>query len=103
MKREKVYIISSPERNPALFILNIFQSLSLFIRTKPDVIISTGAGVAIAMCYIAKFFGRKIVFYPKPALSECLGMTVNPLYFFYVRTTGKKMIVYLEILLCEYL
>jgi len=62
LEKEKVYLITSPERNPFLFILNFFQSLIVFLRTRPDVIISTGAGVAIAMCYIAKLFGKKIVY-----------------------------------------
>nr|ADI22510.1 UDP-N-acetylglucosamine:LPS N-acetylglucosamine transferase [uncultured verrucomicrobium HF0500_08N17] len=62
MKKEKVYLVCSPERNPFLFIYNIFQSLLLFIKTKPDVVISTGAGMAIAMCYIAKLFGKKVIY-----------------------------------------
>ena len=62
IKKEKVYLVVSPERNPILFIINIFQSFLLFIKTKPDIIISTGAGVAIAMCYIGKLFKRKIIY-----------------------------------------
>lgn len=62
MKREKVYLVSSPERNPFMFLINIIQSLIVFIRTRPDVVISTGAGVAIAMCYIAKIFGKKVIY-----------------------------------------
>lgn len=62
LKKEKVYLVCSPERNPFLFILNFFQSLIVFLRTRPDIVISTGAGVAIAMCYIAKLFRKKIVY-----------------------------------------
>ena len=62
LKREKVYLVCSPERNPFFFILNIFQSLIAFLKTWPDVVISTGAGVAIAMCYIAKLFGKKVIY-----------------------------------------
>ena len=62
VKKEKVYLVISPERNPILFIVNFFQSFLLFLKTKPDIIISTGAGIAIAMCYIGKLFKRKIIF-----------------------------------------
>lgn len=62
LKKEKVYLVCSPERNPFLFILNVFQSLSIFLKTRPDVVVSTGAGIAIAMCYIAKLFGRKVIY-----------------------------------------
>lgn len=60
--KEKVYIITNPERNPFLFVKNMIESLIIFLKTMPDVVISTGAGMAIAFCYIAKLFGKKIVF-----------------------------------------
>ncbi len=62
IKREKVHIVTSPERSPFLFLKNIIESLLIFLKTRPDIIISTGAGVAIAMCYIAKMFGKKVVY-----------------------------------------
>lgn len=62
LKKEKVYLVVSPERNPFLFILNFFQSLVFFLKARPDVVVSTGAGVAIAMCYIAKLFGKKVIY-----------------------------------------
>jgi UDP-N-acetylglucosamine:LPS N-acetylglucosamine transferase len=62
LKKERVFLVTSPERNPILFILNVFQSLFVFLKTRPDVIISTGAGVAIAICYIAKLFRKKVIY-----------------------------------------
>lgn len=62
LKKEKVYLVCSPERNIFLFVLNIIQSFIIFLRTWPDIVISTGAGVAIAMCYIAKLFGKKVIY-----------------------------------------
>lgn len=61
VKRGEVYFITSPERNPVLFLRNIIESLRIFLKKKPDVVISTGAGVVIAMCYIAWLFRRKVV------------------------------------------
>jgi UDP-N-acetylglucosamine:LPS N-acetylglucosamine transferase len=44
------------------FTYNCFKSLYLFLREKPDVIVTTGAHTAVPMCYIAKLFGKKVIF-----------------------------------------
>jgi UDP-N-acetylglucosamine transferase subunit ALG13 len=61
LKEQKVYYVKDTKRNPINFIINIFQSLKIFIQNKPDVIISTGAGASLPTCYIAKLFGKKII------------------------------------------
>jgi len=43
-------------------VINLFQSIKVFLREKPDVVISTGADATVATCMIAKFFGKKIIF-----------------------------------------
>ncbi len=45
-----------------VFIINFFKSLFLYIKIRPKFIISTGAHTAVAMCYIGKLFGSKIIF-----------------------------------------
>lgn len=62
VKKEKVYFVSRPGRNPFRTIANFFQSLKFFMREKPDLVVSTGADVAVASCYIAKIFGKKVVY-----------------------------------------
>jgi len=62
IKKEKFYFVMDPGRNAIKFLINIFQSLKIFIKEKPDLIISTGAGVAIAMCFLAKMFSKKVIF-----------------------------------------
>ena len=49
---------------PYLFIfpLNILISLILFIKIRPNYIISTGSHTAVPMCYIAKLFRRKVIY-----------------------------------------
>lgn len=42
--------------------MRIGLSAFLFLRIRPDVIVSTGANTAVPMCYIAKIFGRKVIF-----------------------------------------
>lgn len=60
--KEDVELVVSPERNPIMFAINIVQSLYVFLKRRPDVVVSTGAGVAVAMCYIAKLFGKQVVY-----------------------------------------
>lgn len=59
---EKTYFLVCPRRNPLKLLLNIVQSLGLFLSERPDIVISTGADTAIPFCLIAKLFGKKIVF-----------------------------------------
>ena len=80
IQKEKVYLVVSPERNPFLFIINFFQSSIIFLRTRPDVVISTGAGVAIAMCYIAKMFGRKVIYIEDWCIVEKPSVTGRAVY-----------------------
>jgi beta-1,4-N-acetylglucosaminyltransferase len=61
-KSERFYFVLNPGRNIIKFLLNAVQSLGIFLKEKPDVVISTGAGVAIAMCWWARLFGRKVIF-----------------------------------------
>ena len=42
--------------------INIIKSLYLFFKYNPEYVISTGAHTAVAMCYIAHIFKRKVVY-----------------------------------------
>lgn len=39
-----------------------FGELRVFLKEKPDIIISTGSEIAIPICYLAKIFGKKVIF-----------------------------------------
>lgn len=41
---------------------NLRQSLSIMLREKPDVVITTGAGVSMGMCFLARLASRKLIF-----------------------------------------
>lgn len=41
---------------------NIFKSIKIFIKFKPDVVVTTGAHTCVVMCYIAKLFRKKVVY-----------------------------------------
>ena len=45
-----------------IFGICMFFVCCFFLRIRPDVIVSTGANTAVPMCYIAKIFGRKVIF-----------------------------------------
>ncbi len=59
---EKLYFIEDPKRNPFKLFKNFFQSLKIIIKERPDVIITTGAGVVVPLCYIGTVFSAKIIF-----------------------------------------
>ena len=45
-----------------IYIFNIIKSLLIFIKQKPDVIVTTGTHTAVPMCYIAKIFRKKVIY-----------------------------------------
>ncbi|MDZ7546003.1 PssD/Cps14F family polysaccharide biosynthesis glycosyltransferase [Clostridium perfringens] len=63
---EKVYYLKQVNRHEVKFIplmiLNSLKSLKVFLKEKPDVIISTGALSVIPICVIGKIFRKKIIF-----------------------------------------
>ena len=72
------FLLNTKPKKPSYIILapiNILYSLYYFIKINPDVIITTGAHTAVAMCYIAKLFGRKIIYIETFANLESKTMT----------------------------
>lgn len=44
------------------FTFNIFKSFYLFLKIRPDVVVTTGTHTAVSMCYIAKLFRKKVIY-----------------------------------------
>ena len=61
-EREKYYHVMNPYRNIGRFVINFLQSLRIFLKEKPDIVITTGASVVISTCLIAKFLRKKVIF-----------------------------------------
>jgi beta-1,4-N-acetylglucosaminyltransferase len=59
---EKVYFITDPAHNPVNLVMSFFQSLSVLLKERPDVLISTGGGIAVPASYIAKLLGVMVVY-----------------------------------------
>lgn len=45
-----------------IFPYNCLKSLLLFLKHRPDVIVSTGSHTAVPLCYIAHFFKKKVIY-----------------------------------------
>ncbi|MEM5830888.1 MAG: PssD/Cps14F family polysaccharide biosynthesis glycosyltransferase [Candidatus Aenigmatarchaeota archaeon] len=86
LKSEKKYFIINPKRNLFKLFINFLQSLRIWMKEKPKIIISTGAGAALPMCLVGKFFGSKIIFVEtlaavfKPSLSGRLIYPISDLF-----------------------
>ena len=64
------------------FSYNIMKSLYLFIKYRPNVIVTTGAHTSVPMCYIGRLFGRKVIFiesYAKRTSPTLSGRLVYPI------------------------
>ncbi|MFH1257054.1 MAG: PssD/Cps14F family polysaccharide biosynthesis glycosyltransferase [Candidatus Diapherotrites archaeon] len=80
-KREKVFFVERPARNPLAFILNFFQSLNVLLKEKPDLVLATGADVTASICLLAKILRKKMVFiesFCRPFRPSWSGRIVHP-------------------------
>ena len=61
-----LYYLKQVNRHEIKFIfymiLNSISALKIFVKEKPQIVISTGALSSIPMCLIAKLFKKKIIF-----------------------------------------
>ncbi|WP_270493862.1 PssD/Cps14F family polysaccharide biosynthesis glycosyltransferase [Eisenbergiella porci] len=65
--KQKHYIVSDLVRkNKVVMVLRMtrmmFEQFGIFIKERPDVILTTGAAVAIPMCVIGKSFRKKVIY-----------------------------------------
>ncbi|MEH7482983.1 PssD/Cps14F family polysaccharide biosynthesis glycosyltransferase [Neobacillus drentensis] len=65
-KEINTHMVIQINRREILFVFKMFflflQSLFIFLKEKPDVVISTGALATIPICLYAKFFKKKLIF-----------------------------------------
>jgi UDP-N-acetylglucosamine:LPS N-acetylglucosamine transferase len=82
---KEYYTVMDPRRNPLRAIVNFLQTFSIILKKRPDVIISTGAGVTFSFCLLGKLMARMI--YP---LSDLFIVRWEPLlkYFKKARLGG---------------
>ncbi|WP_138419874.1 PssD/Cps14F family polysaccharide biosynthesis glycosyltransferase [Aquibacillus sediminis] len=68
------FLVYGARNNPIRYIFkfsfNIIKSVGLFLRERPDIVITTGAHTSVPMCYIAKLFRKKVIFIESFAKSK---------------------------------
>lgn len=67
-----VYLVPNMARNPIEFIKNLFRVARIFHKEKPDLVVSTGAEIAIPVVLIAKLTGVPVVYI------ECGAQVTHP-------------------------
>lgn len=82
----QTYYIKQVNRRSITFIpfmiINIFKTLRIFLKEKPDIIISTGALATIPICIISKLFSKKVIFIESFAKINTPTLTGKLLYRF---------------------
>lgn len=63
---EKMYYLSQVNRKEKKFLvrmtINIFKSLWIYIKERPDVVICTGVLAMIPICMLSKLFRKKLIY-----------------------------------------
>ena len=80
-----------------IFIFNVLRSIELIFTFKPDIVITTGAHTGGIVCFIAKIFGKKVIYIESMAKVNTLSMTGRFVYLF-----ADKFYVQWEELECKY-
>ena len=78
------YFVNQVNRKEQLFFVKMisifFKSLYIFLKEKPDVVISTGVLSAIPMMFIAHFFKKKVIYIESFAKINSPTMTGRLIY-----------------------
>lgn len=84
-KEVPVYLVGDFYRDKKIqfvfrFAYTAIQQLFIFLKERPDVVITTGAGIVIPTCLYAKFFKKKVVYIESFARMKSLNKTGEFLY-----------------------
>ena len=82
----RYYYLKQTNRKEIMFIIyliiNMFKSIKIYIKEKPDVVITTGVLSMIPICLIAKLFGKKLIYIESFAVIDKPTLTGKFLYKF---------------------
>lgn len=83
-KLKRIYGVNKIDRKEKGFIFNFIglfiKSWRIFLKEKPDVIVTTGALAAFPICVIAKLFGKKLIYIESFARVNTKSLTGKLLY-----------------------
>ena len=99
-KKHKTYFITDPLRNPIYLFMNFLQSLIIILKENPNIIITTGGGIGLPICYLGRFLKKKIVFIESlsrienPSVTGRLAYLISDLFLvqwkYLLKRYGKK-------------
>lgn len=82
IKNENIYFVEGPtNRNLMVLLKNMIFAIKIMIKEKPDLLISTGAGIAVPFFIIGKIFGKKMVFIESFSRITSPSLTARILYY----------------------
>ena len=84
---------------PIVLLANCFMSLFYLIKYNPNVIVTTGANTAAAMCCLGKLFGKKVIYIESFAKNNSPTITGKMIYKLHAYT---KFVVQWESMLKYY-
>jgi len=83
LAKERIYWAYFPtNRNIINLIWNTLLALKILIKERPEIIVSTGAGVTVPFFYVGKLLGAKLIFievYDRIDLPTLTGKLVYPI------------------------
>lgn len=90
------YHVCHPRRSPWRTLLNVGQSLLIVLRERPQLVLSTGADVAVPICVLARLLGARLVFIEtagelRPSLS---GRLVYPFAQLFIVQWPEKLVAF---------
>ena len=85
--KDKKYLVGDFSRShkflfPFEFTWTIIQQFFILLKERPNVIITTGAGIAYPTCRLGKMFGAKIIYIESFARMKSLNVTGKMIYPF---------------------
>jgi UDP-N-acetylglucosamine:LPS N-acetylglucosamine transferase len=69
---EKAYLVPNMAKNPIEFLKNLVRVFRIFRKERPDLIVSTGAEIAIPVVLVGKVFRARVLYL------ECGAQVVRP-------------------------
>jgi hypothetical protein len=73
--RDVVYAHHPTNRNVRNLVKNIFLAVRVVRRTRPAVVISTGAGVAVPFLWVSRLLGARVIYVESFARTDDLSLT----------------------------
>jgi hypothetical protein len=59
---QRTYLVCHPRRSLWRTLRNLARSLAIALRERPQLVVSTGADVAVPICIVARLLGARLIF-----------------------------------------